>query len=109
MTLKFFCHGDLQIKNLSEVLLKYFEMKKLEMENHFLVKKFHKWPEGNYYSMILYLLFETAFVEIQIIDIPINPNQRLYDNGDGASDQGAYKKLIRKLLYLSHTRPDIAC
>ena len=40
--------------------------------------------------MILYLLFETAFVEIQIIDIHINPKQRLYDNGDGALDQGAY-------------------
>ena len=42
-------------------------------------------------------------------DTPIESNQKLSDDSSGAMvDQGRYKKLVGKLIYLSHTRPDIA-
>jgi hypothetical protein len=43
------------------------------------------------------------------IDTPIEQNHRLgEDIDDNPIDRERYQKLVRKLIYLSHTRPDIA-
>ena len=42
-------------------------------------------------------------------DTPMEANQKLGDDKDGAVvDRGRYQRLVGKLIYLSHTRPDIA-
>ena len=41
-------------------------------------------------------------------DTPMEANQKLGDDTDGAVDRGRYQRLVGKLIYLSHTRPDIA-
>jgi len=42
-------------------------------------------------------------------DTPIEAKQKLGDDLDGAVvDKGRYQRLVGKLIYLSHTRPDIA-
>ena len=39
----------------------------------------------------------------------MEPNQKLSDDTEGAVvDRGRYQRLVGKLIYLSHTRPDIA-
>ena len=41
-------------------------------------------------------------------DTPIDPNQKLGDTKDGNHvNTTQYQKLMGKLIYLSHTRPDI--
>ncbi|XP_028070908.1 uncharacterized protein LOC114273348 [Camellia sinensis] len=40
---------------------------------------------------------------------PLEPNQKLEDGEGGeAVDRGSYQRLVGKLIYLSHSRPDIA-
>ena len=42
-------------------------------------------------------------------DTPIDPNHKLGAMVDNdAVDKGRYQRLVGKLIYLSHTRPDIA-
>ena len=58
---------------------------------------------------VLDLLKETGMCGCRPIDTPIDPNQKLGD--DKESDMvntTQYQKLVGKLIYLSHTQPDIA-
>ena len=42
-------------------------------------------------------------------DTPMKRNQKLGDDSSGELvDRGSYQRLVGKLIYLSHTRPDIA-
>ncbi|CAJ2645380.1 unnamed protein product [Trifolium pratense] len=41
-------------------------------------------------------------------DTPMDPNARLWEEGTVPVDTGRYQRLVGKLIYLSHTRPDIA-
>ncbi|KAK2452167.1 hypothetical protein QL285_011158 [Trifolium repens] len=36
------------------------------------------------------------------------PNVKLWEKGSALVDTGRYQRLVDKLIYLSHTRPDIA-
>ena len=57
---------------------------------------------------ILDLLEETKHIQCRISDTPIEVNHRLtLDNKDPKIEITSYQKLIKKLLCLSHTRPDI--
>lgn len=43
------------------------------------------------------------------IDIPIEPNQKLGEDTNGVPvNKERYQRLVGRLIYLSHTRPDIA-
>lgn len=58
---------------------------------------------------ILDLLKETGMSGCRPADTPIDPNQKLGDTKDGnLVNTTRYQKLVGKLIYLSHTRPDIA-
>ncbi|XP_071740391.1 secreted RxLR effector protein 161-like [Rutidosis leptorrhynchoides] len=48
-------------------------------------------------------------IDCKPADTPMIPNQKLYmeDEADLA-DKGRYQRLVGKLIYLAHTRPDIA-
>ena len=57
---------------------------------------------------ILDLLDETKHMDCRISDTPIEANHKLkLDDKDPHIEMSSYQKLIGKLLYLSHTRPDI--
>lgn len=57
---------------------------------------------------ILDLLKETGMSGCKPADTPIDPNQKLGDDKKGESvDTSHYQRLVGKLIYLSHTRPDI--
>ena len=58
---------------------------------------------------VLDLLQETGMLGCKPGDTPIDPNHKLGAMVDNdAVDKGRYQRLVGKLIYLSHTRPDIA-
>ena len=58
---------------------------------------------------MLDLLQETGMLGSKACDTPMEANQKLGDDTDGAVvDRGRYQRLVSKLIYLSHTRPEIA-
>ena len=58
---------------------------------------------------ILDLLSEVGLLECKPVDTPIVQNHKLGIYPDQKpADKGRYQRLVGKLIYLSHTRPDIA-
>ena len=58
---------------------------------------------------ILDLLLEVGLLECKPADTPIVQNHKLGEYPDQVPiDKGKYQRLVGKLIYLSHTRPDIA-
>lgn len=46
---------------------------------------------------------------VSLVDTPIKQNHKLgEDPNDTPIDKKIYKRLVRKLIYMSHTHPDIA-
>lgn len=61
------------------------------------------------WKYVLDLLEETGVSDYKPSDTPMNPNQKLGDASNGVPvDKGRYQCLVGKLIYLSHTRHDIA-
>lgn len=57
---------------------------------------------------VLDLLSETGMLGCKPADTPIEHNLKLGEDSDGTPvDKGRYQRLVGKLIYLSHTRPDI--
>ncbi|RCU30907.1 hypothetical protein DVA81_19785, partial [Acinetobacter baumannii] len=55
------------------------------------------------------LLRETGKLACKPASTPIDPNHKLgIANEDMAVDKEGFQKLVGKLIYLAHTRPDIA-
>jgi len=57
---------------------------------------------------ILDLLKEIGMSGYRPADTPMDPNAKLWGEGSIPIDTGRYQRLVGKLIYLSHTRPDIA-
>nr|XP_048319473.1 secreted RxLR effector protein 161-like [Ziziphus jujuba var. spinosa] len=58
---------------------------------------------------ILDLLNETGMLGCRPIDTPMDPNKKMKTSEESAPvDKGRYQRLVEKLIYLSHTRPEIA-
>ncbi|XP_058741436.1 secreted RxLR effector protein 161-like [Vicia villosa] len=57
---------------------------------------------------IIDLLKETGMSGCRLADTPMDPNAKLWREGSVPIDTGRYQRLVGKLIYLSHTRPDIA-
>ncbi|XP_071713708.1 uncharacterized mitochondrial protein AtMg00810-like [Rutidosis leptorrhynchoides] len=58
---------------------------------------------------ILDLLAEIVMVECKPAETPMFPNQKIYMQDDAKlMDKRKYQRIVEKLIYLAHTRPDIA-
>jgi len=57
---------------------------------------------------IIDLLSETELLGSKPVDTPIEQNHKLFQCSNSANiDRGRYQRLVGKLIYLSHTCPDI--
>lgn len=62
------------------------------------------------YEYIQDLLKETRNLGCKPAEIPMNKNLVQHQMKEVIPlDKGMYQRLVDKLIYLSHTRPDIAC
>lgn len=101
-----------EISRLKGHLAKEFEIKDLGKLKYFLGIEVAHSKNGIFVSQqkyILDLLNETGMLGCKPVDTPIEQNHKLGEaNEDVVVDRGVYQRLVGKLIYLSHTRPDIA-
>ena len=101
-----------EIAVLKEELFKEFDMKDLGRLKYFLGIEVLRSNQGIFISQrkyILDLLAETGLLDCKPADTPMMVNHGLQiTEGAHAVDREQYQRLIGKLIYLSHTRPDIA-
>ncbi len=106
--------GDdvVEISKLQKQLATEFEMKRLGGLKYFLGIEVARSKQGIFLSQrkyVLDLLSEVGLLDCKPPDTPIVQNHRLGEHTDQVStDKGRYQRLVGKLIYLSHTRPDIA-
>ena len=86
-------------------------MKQLGDLKYFLGIKVARSKNGIFLSQRKYaldLLVETGMLGCKPIDTPIEQNHKNFHYVDATSvDRGRYQRLVGKLIYLSHTRPNI--
>jgi Reverse transcriptase (RNA-dependent DNA polymerase) len=101
-----------EMKRLEDRLCREFEMKNLGGLKYFLGIEVTRNKEGIFLSQrkyILDLLTEIGMLECKPVDTPMVPNIKLEAYTDHTpTNIERYQKLVGKLIYLSHTRPDIA-
>jgi hypothetical protein len=103
---------DKERQILSQCLAKEFEIKALGRLKYFLGIEVAHSRQGIFISQQKYitdLLKETGKTACKPASTPIDPNLRLGQaEEDAAVDREMYQHLVGRLIYLSHTRPDIA-
>ena len=101
-----------EIKDMKTQLSREFEIKDLGNLRYFLGMEVARSKDSMFISQrkyILDLLKETGSLGSKPATTPIDPNHRLgLDSEEHLVDKGRYQRLVGKLIYLSHTRPDIA-
>ena len=102
---------DEEIQRLKKVLAKEFEIKDLGSLKYFLGMEIARSKQGIVVSQrkyILDLLRETKMLECKPAETPMDYTVKLGMIENGAPvDKGRYQRLVGKLIYLSHTRPNI--
>ncbi|XP_016207148.1 uncharacterized protein LOC107647592 [Arachis ipaensis] len=101
-----------EIEKLRRNIFTDFEMKDLGRLKYFLGIEVLQSSKGIFISQrkyILDLLAETRMVDCKSIDTPMQVNHKLkIVEGAILADKERYQRVIEKLIYLSHTQPDIA-
>ncbi|KAF5957541.1 hypothetical protein HYC85_004766 [Camellia sinensis] len=101
-----------EIPLLKKYLAKEFEIKDLGSLKYFLGIEVARSKDGIFISQrkyVLDLLKETGMLGCKACATPLEPNQKLGDDEGGeVVDGGSYQRLVGKLIYLSHSHPDIA-
>ncbi|KAL5739625.1 hypothetical protein ACOSQ2_028805 [Xanthoceras sorbifolium] len=96
---------------LKGLLAKEFEIKDLGTLKYFLGMKIARSKAGISVSQrkyVLDLLKETGILGCKPTETPMDSTTKLGLKEDGVPvDRGRYQRLVGKLIYLSHTRPDI--
>jgi len=97
---------------LKEKLAAQFEMKDLGKLKYFLGIEVTYSKKGIFISQRKYdidLLKETGMINCKTTGVPIEQNHRIgSDEGSSTVNKGQYQRLVGKLIYLAHTRSDIA-
>ena len=105
--------GDdaVEISQLKKVLATEFEIKDLGSLRYFLGMEIARTRNGIAViqrKYVLDLLKETGLLGCKPVSTPIDPNIKLGNVKESKPvDKGRYQRLVGKLIYLSHTRPDI--
>ena len=101
-----------EIRRLKEILAKEFEIKDLGILRYFLGIEVARSSKGIFVSQrkyVLDLLQETSMLGCKPTYTPIDLNHNLRTIVESnVIDRGQYQRLVGKLIYLSHTRHDIA-
>ncbi|RVW20273.1 Retrovirus-related Pol polyprotein from transposon RE1 [Vitis vinifera] len=99
-------------KALQNYLSREFEMKDLGPLKYFLGIKVSRSSEGIFLSQRKYaldLLQETGMSGCQPVNTPIEEGLKLcVESNQVSTDKGRYQRLVGRLMYLAHTRPDLA-
>lgn len=99
-------------RDLKGRLVKEFEIKELGRLKYFLGIEVAYSKQGIFISQqkyILDLLTETGKIGCKPMSTPTEPNSKLGKaKEEPPVDKAMYQRLVGKLIYLSHTRPDIA-
>ena len=105
-------NDKVEIQTLKEKLFREFEMKDLGRLKYFLGDEVLRSNKGIFICQkkyIMDLLAVTGMLDCKPAETPIVVNQSLQMiEGAEVANREQYQKLVRKLIYLSHTRPDIA-
>ena len=100
-----------EMKLLQEYLAAEFEMKDLGQLKYFLGIEIAGSKQGIFLSQrkyVLDLLTETGMLACKPVETPIEMNHKLGIFPDQVpTDKGQYQCLVGRLIYLSHTWPDI--
>jgi hypothetical protein len=102
--------GD-DLKEIGDLKAQEFEVKDLGHLRYFLGIEVSRGSKGIFLSQRRYtldLLTETGMIGSRPIATPIEQNHRLSCNDGTHVDRERYQRLVGRLIYLSHTRPDIA-
>ncbi|RVW76419.1 Retrovirus-related Pol polyprotein from transposon RE1 [Vitis vinifera] len=101
-----------ELEKLKGKLAEEFEIKDLGALKYFLGMEFARSKEGifvNQRKYVLDLLDETGMLGCKPVETPIEPNVKLQPTkAKNVKDRDRYQRLVGRLIYLSHTRPDIA-
>ncbi|RVW92416.1 Retrovirus-related Pol polyprotein from transposon RE1 [Vitis vinifera] len=99
-------------KALQNYLSREFEMKDLGPLKYFLGIEVSRSSEGIFLSKKKYaldLLQETGMSGCQPVNTPIEKGLKLcVEPNQVSTDKGRYQRLVGRLMYLAHTRPDLA-
>ena len=104
---------DMQgIQDLKHFLGRQFEMKDLGPLNYFLGLEVSSSADGYYLTQAKYtsdLISRASITDSKIVDTPIEYNCHLNSHdGESLSYATLYRQLVRSLIYLTVTRPDIS-
>ncbi|KAJ9682786.1 hypothetical protein PVL29_018666 [Vitis rotundifolia] len=101
-----------ELEKLKGRLVEEFEIKDLGALKYFLGMEFAMSKEGifvNQRKYVLDLLDEISMLECNPAETSIKPNVKLQPTkAKKVKDRDRYQRLVGRLIYLSHTRPDIA-
>jgi hypothetical protein len=102
---------DEEILELKKCLSKTFEVKDLGQLKYFLGIEVARSEKGIVLSQRKYtldLLRETGMIGCRAAATPIDQNDKITAQSGELMDREKYQRLVGRLLYLCHTRPDIA-
>lgn len=100
-----------EISQLQKKLATKFEMKDLGRLKYFRETEIlgHNKVHFSQLKYILNLLSEVGMLECKLAEFPIIQSHKLCKYPDQIlTDKGKYQRLVGKLIYLSHTHPDIS-
>ena len=101
-----------ELERVTRSLASAFEMNDLGMLRYFLGMEVARNKFGIAVSQqkyVLDLLKETKMIGCKLVDTPIDPSVKFGLEAESVPvDRGRYQRLVGKLIYLCHTRPDIS-
>ncbi|XP_048622908.1 uncharacterized mitochondrial protein AtMg00810-like [Brassica napus] len=104
-------NDEAAIENFKDILKGAFKLRDLGTAKYFLGFEIARNDSGisiNQRKYTLKLLQEAGYLGCKPFLVPMEPNSKLSDSSGGLlSDLSVYRKIVGKLLYLTHTRPDI--